>query len=87
MPQYKEITIKLIRENTENNTNPFSDNVYNNIKTMSLNFNYERTDEHKLDFDSWSELNINGDNSIDEKDVEAITGLDERVKTFIKLKL
>lgn len=87
MPQYKKITIKLIRENTENNTNSFSCNVYNNITTMNLNFNYERTDEHKLDFDPWSELNINGDNSIDEKDVEAITGLDERVKAFIKLKL
>jgi hypothetical protein len=40
IPQYKEITIKLIKENTENNTDPF-----------------------------------NGDNSIDEKDVEAITKL------------
>ncbi|PTR21685.1 hypothetical protein [Pseudomonas sp. GV085] len=75
MPQYKEITIKLIRENTENNTTPFSDNVYNNITTMSLNFNYEGTDEHKLDFDPWSDMNINGDNSIDEKDVGAITKL------------
>lgn len=74
-PQYKKITIKLIRENTENNTNPFSDNFYNNITTISLNFNYEGTDEHKLDFDPWSDMNINGDNSIDEKDVEAITKL------------
>ena len=32
-------------------------------------------------------MNINGDNSIDEKDVEAIMGLDELVKTFIKFKL
>jgi len=54
---------------------------------MSLNFNYEGTDEHKLDFDPWSELNINGDNSIDEKNVEAITDLNERVKTFIRFKL
>ncbi len=87
MPQYKKTTRKLTKENTENNTNPFSDNFYNNITTMSFNFNYEGIDEHKLDCVPWSDMNINGDNNIDEKDVEAIMGLDELLKTFIKFKL
>ncbi|KPG99421.1 hypothetical protein AEQ67_09795 [Pseudomonas sp. RIT-PI-q] len=65
-PESNKIIIRLVREQGAG--------LYTNITTMALHIT-AGTEEHKLDYDPWSDIDVIPDNNIDEKDVDAITQL------------
>jgi hypothetical protein len=65
-PEVNKVIIRLVREQ--------SAGLYTNVTTMALHIT-AGTEEYKLDYDPWSDVDVIPDNSIDEKDVGAITQL------------
>jgi hypothetical protein len=65
-PESNKVIIRLVREQGAG--------LYTNITAMALHIT-AATEEYKLDYDPWSDINVIPDNNIDEKDVGAITQL------------
>ena len=70
-----QIIIKLIRPNNYSDaTNQHLPDILTHAPTLTLHVNnHDKT--VKLDFDPWSDMNVNSDSSIDEKDIGIVTDL------------
>jgi hypothetical protein len=74
-PEVNKVIIKLVRKQSGDNANQQSSDLYTNLTTMALHIKVEGVEEYKLDYDPWSDINVTPDQSIDEKDIDAITKL------------
>lgn len=74
-PKSDNVVIKLVREQSDDIAHRYSTDRFSKTTTMTLHVKNDDTKEYTLNYDSWSDINVIPDGSIDDKDLNAITQL------------